>query len=215
MKNIFTLAFVLAGFISSAQKHFTAKDLFSEQSIVWFGIDYSKAKFIGSFAQFKDAGEVDGNKLVNSYFSGWNNVILREPKKYDIAKFFNKASAPSDLSSVTKVNSATKPQGIMQENDYELSEKEIPRMVAKYKSAQYKQGLGVVFITESYNHSKEFGSYYVVIFDIASKKVLISEKISAKPGGIGLKNYWISTAFKTLEEISDNTYAKWQKTYGK
>lgn len=215
MKKFLTLVFVLAGLISSAQKHYAAKDLFTEKSIVWFGIDYSKAKFIGSFAQFKDAGEVDGSKLVTTYFPGWNNVILREPKKYDIAKFFNKESVPSDLSSVTKINSATKPQGIMQENDYVLSETEIPRMVAKYKSTQNKQGLGLVFITESYNHSKESGSYYVVIFDIASKKVLISEKISTRPGGIGLKNYWISTAFKALEEVSDNTYAKWQKTYGK
>jgi hypothetical protein len=213
MKKLLPFVFLIVCSFSFAQTRHSAKDLFTETSIVWYGIDYSKAKFIGSFAQFKDAGEINENSLVQRYFAGWNNVIVREPDKYDIAKFFKKEMAPIDLNPVTKVNSETKPAGIMQETDYVLDEKQIPAMVSKYKNGQNKEGLGVVFITESYNHSREQATYYVVVFDIASKAVLITEKYTAKPGGFGIKNYWISTVLKTLEKVSDN-YSKWKKTYG-
>ncbi|HTJ52907.1 MAG TPA: hypothetical protein VL443_25810 [Cyclobacteriaceae bacterium] len=213
MKKLFTLILVFVGFLSFAQTRYSAKDFFTEKNIVWYGIDYSKAKFIGSFAQFKDAGTVDGKALVDKYFPGWNAVIPHEPQKYDVAKFLNKTTSYNDLAPVTSVNGETNPDGIMQENDYTLSEGDIPAMIKKYKVGDKTEGLGAVFITEAYNHSKETASYYVVIFDIASKQVLISEKYSAKPGGFGIKNYWISTALKTFQQVSDN-YGKWKKTYG-
>jgi hypothetical protein len=213
MKKIFVLLLVLSSLASHGQKHYVASDFFTQQSIVWYGIDYSKAKFIGSFAQFKDAGAVDGKKLVDDYFPGWNLVIIREPEKYNIAKFFNKETSSNDIDAITKINSKTNPDGIMQEDDYTLDEKVIPDMVKKYESKN-KEGLGVVLIAERYNHTKESGSYYVVIFDIASKRVLISQKYSAEPRGFGIKSYWISTARKTLENVADD-YGKWKKTYGK
>ena len=214
MKKLLTFTLAFVSFVSWAQTRYTARDFFTEKSVAWYGIDYSRAKFIGSFAQFKDAGTLDGKALVDKYFSGWNAVIPHEPQKYDVAKFLNKESSYNDLAAVTQVNSETIPDGIMQENDYTLSESEIPAMVKKYKGGDKTEGLGAVFITESYNHSKESATYYVVIFDIASKQVLISEKYSAKPGGFGVKNFWISTALKTFQQVSDN-YGKWKKNYGK
>jgi hypothetical protein len=213
MKKFFIFILLAANSFSFAQTKYSAKDFFTAKEIVWYGIDYSKAKFIGSFGQFKDAGEVNGNTLVNKYFSGWNLVIIREPEKYDIAKFFKKESFKSDLTAVNKINGETSPEGIMQENDYTLDEKMLPAMVKKYTGEQ-KDGIGVAFITESYNHSKESATYYAVVFDIASRQILISEKYTEKPGGFGIKNYWISTARKTLEDISDN-YNKWEKKYSK
>ena len=132
MKNFLILVLLTASSFSFAQKY-SAKDFFTAKELVWYGIDYSKAKFIGSFGQFKDAGEVTGDALVNKYFSGWNLVIIREPEKYNIAKFFHKESSKNDLNAITKVNSETKPDGIMQEDDYTLDEKMLPAMVKKAK----------------------------------------------------------------------------------
>lgn len=213
MKNLFTLILISASLCAVAQKQLTAKDFFSEKTITWYGIDYSRARFIGSFNQFKDAGSITGKDLVDKYFPGWNEVVVKEAEKYNVAKAFNKVSATNDLDAVTKINSATNPAKIMQDDDYTLDAAEIPAMVAKYTSPQ-DAGLGVVFITESYNHDKEQGSYYVVVFDIASKKPLIVEKYSEKSGGFGIRNYWISTAHKTLDAVADD-YGKWKKKYGK
>lgn len=202
-----------ASLCSFAQTRYTAKDLFKENTIVWYGIDYSKSKFVGSFAQFKDAGTVDGNSLKAKYFPGWNNLVVKEREKYDIAKFFKKESAYNDLGPVEKANAETDADKIMDSNDYTLPESELNGIVAKYKGGDKKEGLGVVFITESYNRAAEFATYYVVVFDIASKDILISEKFKQEPGGFGIKNYWASTILKTLEDVSDK-YSKWKKTYG-
>lgn len=214
MKPLLTLVIMASSLFSLAQKKYSAKDLFTSQEIVWYGIDYSKARFIGSFAQFKDAGEVDERTLVNSYFPGWNLVIIREPAKYNIARFFKKDFANNDLTAVTKINRETKPDGIMQENDYTLDATLLPAMIKKYSGGERKEGLGVVFIAEGYNHTRERGSYYVVVFDIASKQILISEKYAVEPGGFGVKSYWISTALKTLEAISRD-YDNWKRKYGR
>ncbi len=213
MKKIFTLLLAVVALSAAAQKQYTAKDYFEVKTMVWYGIDYSKARFIGSFNQFKDAGSISGKDMVDKYFPGWNDVVIKEGEKYNLAKFFNKSSVTNDLTSVTKINAATNPDGIMQNGDYTLDASQIPAMVAKY-DGQLSEGLGAVFITESYNHDKEQGSYYVVIFDIASKKVLITEKYTEKSGGFGIRNYWISTAHKAFEEIADD-YGKWKKKYGK
>lgn len=213
MKKIVAILFLAMAVSASAQKQYTAKDFFTEKSIVWYGIDYSKARFIGSFNQFKDAGSITGSELVSKYFPGWNDVFIKEGEKYNVAKAFNKSSATNDIDAVTKINSATSPDNIMQNDDYTLDPAEIPGMIARY-SGQQKEGLGAVFIAESYNHNKEQGSYYVVVFDIASKKPLITEKYAEKSGGFGIRNYWISTAHKTLDAVADD-YGKWKKKYGK
>ncbi len=204
---------MLGASLASFAQH-SAKDFFTDKKIVWYGIDYSKARFVGSFAQVKDAGALDGKALVEKYFTGWNNVVIHEPKKYDVAKSFNKESATNDLAAVTKVNSETNPTGIMQENPYTLEASEIPGMIAKYQGGTEKNGIAAVFIAESYDHNRESGSYYVVVFDITTKKVLIQEKYSVKPGGFGVRNYWAKTIFETLKEISDE-YNKWKKSYSK
>jgi hypothetical protein len=213
MKKILITLLIGFSLTSFAQTRYNARDLFTEKSIVWYGIDYSNARFIGSFGQFKDAGALDGPALKDKYFTGWNVLIIREHEKYNIAKFFKKDTQYNDISAVEKINSETDASKIMQENDYSFDESQLKNMVSKYTSTEKKEGLGVVFIAESYNHTKETASHYVVVFDIASKEILISEKFTEKPGGIGVKSYWASTILKTLEGVSDN-YGKWKKMYG-
>jgi hypothetical protein len=209
MKKLFIVLLLGVSVCAIAQKKYSAKDFFAENTIVWYGIDYSKSRFVGSFAQFQDAGTIDGTTLKNKYFPGWNNLVLNERKKYDLARFFKKESVYYDLTPVEKINETTDADKVMQNNDYTLSESEISKMVARYKGGDKNEGIGVVFITESYNRAAESASYYVVIFDVASKKVLITDKFKEKPGGIGIKNYWASTILKTLEDVSKN-YDKWR-----
>jgi hypothetical protein len=209
MKKLFIILLLGVSVSTIAQKKYSAKDLFTENTIVWYGIDYSKSRFVGSFAQFQDAGTIDGSTLKNKYFPGWNNLVLNERKKYDLARFFKKESVYYDLTPVEKVNETTDADKLMQNNDYTLSESEISAMINKYKGGDKKEGIGVVFITESYNRAAESASYYVVVFDIASKKVLITDKFKEKPGGFGIKNYWASTILKVMEDASKN-YDKWK-----
>src|SRR4051812_35861785 len=125
MKKILILLLLVASFGTFAQTRYNARDFFTEKSIVWYGIDYSKAKFIGSFAQFKDAGVMDGPALRDKYFPGWNNLVTREHEKFNVAKFLKKDTQVNDIASVEKLNSEVDADKIMQDNDYTLEESEL------------------------------------------------------------------------------------------
>ncbi|NOX86391.1 MAG: hypothetical protein GXO86_10590 [Chlorobi bacterium] len=56
-------------------------------------------------------------------------------------------------------------------------------------------------IAESYSKPNVQGAYYVTFFDIATKKVLSTERMLAKPGGFGLRNYWAKTYYTVLKEV--------------
>lgn len=213
MKKILIALLIGLSLPSFAQTRYNARDLFTQNSIVWYGIDYSNARFIGSFAQFKDAGAVDGATLRDKYFPAWNNLVIREHEKFNVAKFLKKNTQINDISAVEKINSDIDASKIMMDNEYTLEESALAGMVAKYSSTENKEGLGVVFITESYNQTRKLAYYYVVIFDIASKEILIDQKFTGDAGGIGLKAFWGNTVLRVLEQVGDK-YGKWKKSYG-
>lgn len=49
---------------------------------------------------------------------------------------------------------------------------------------------------------------------MASKKVLLTERMTAKAGGFGFKNYWVKTVFLVLEEIRKSKYKEWKSANG-
>jgi hypothetical protein len=186
----------------SAQKTFTLKDLFTEDTVVWYGIDYTKAKFIGEF----------GDKDLRGYFHGWNRLITEEPYKYDVSRTLQKRKASHDIGYIGKINKESVPHISSFDDDSILRSSDFPAMIAAYQGKR-DEGIGVVFIAERYHRPKNFATHYAIIFDIASKKILISQKYTAVPDGIGLRNYWANTILESLHALAKN-YKKWKKKYG-
>jgi len=184
-----------------AQKTFNLKDLFTVDTVVWYGIDYSKSKFIGEF----------GEKDLNEYFHGWNRLIIEEPYKYDVSRSLQKRKTMFDIESVEKLNQKSVPNIINVDGDTILRPSDFPMMVAAYQG-KYNEGIGIVFIAEEYNRTKSFATHYVVIFDIVSKKILISRKYTTHPNGIGLRNYWAPAILESLNSLAKQ-YKKWKKKY--
>jgi hypothetical protein len=205
---------LLLGVCCSAysQTRYTAKDIFKQESIVWYGVDYSNAKFIGSFSQFKGIGWVDGFDLRDKYFPAWNYLPIKEHEKYDVAKFLKKDKQINDVNSVETINHAIDPFTLMQDEDYTLPASSLAGMVSKYESTEKTEGIGVVFITEKYDQIRKQASYYIVFFDIASKEILMHDKFSVEPGGVGVKGFWGNTIHETLKEASGK-YGKWKRKY--
>lgn len=204
MKITMFLFLFLAVLNSFAQKVFQLKDLFTENKIVWFGIDYSRAEFVGTFT----------NKDLHEYFHGWNKLFVEEPFKYDVRRFLQKKSVVNEISYVEKINEESTPNIRNIESGTALLKKsDLADMVSAYQSNQ-TEGLGFVMIAETYNRTKDFATHYAVIFDIASKKILISQKFTAVPDGIGLRNYWAPTILDSLRQLAKN-YKRWKEKYGK
>jgi hypothetical protein len=77
-----------------------------------------------------------------------------------------------------------------------LTEDNIASAVRSY-SLKADKGLGLVFIMDRLVKAQQTGCLYVVFFDIASRKVVSSERVCADAGGAGFRNYW----FKPIKNV--------------
>jgi len=184
----------------------SASSVFNTHEVTWFGVDFSNAKFIGP------EGFSNPVEIVDRFFDSWNNLVVSEQKKYDIKKHFRKRYVEYDLSIVKERNSSVDPDDLVLESyeSHELSMEDIRQIISEYNSN--RSGLGLVFIVETFNKPRDLGTMYVTFFDIKTGKVLFTEKLSGKAGGIGLRNYWASSIHKVFIE-SGKQYGKWKKYY--
>ena len=88
MKKIVLSLLLATASIGFAQ--FTAKDVFSAKSIVWFGLNFTEARMVGQFDQAMGAGPATASDLKNKWMPNWNGLIQSEPKNFKIAEAFKK-----------------------------------------------------------------------------------------------------------------------------
>lgn len=221
MKKKWTLPILLLGLlllsacsskpvVSNAQiiNPVAVKKIFTASEMVWFGIDFSQVKLVGS------AGFTDPHKIRSTYFAAWNTLIQSEPKRYDLKSAFRKSSVIFDTVGVTAVNAAVNPNTLVVETPPRFHPAIIPTMVASYPSSKANQGIGAVFVVESFNKTATLATIHVVLFDIRTREVLLMEKMTAEPGGFGLRNYWAGSIREVIEQIESGYYAAWQQNYG-
>ena len=212
MKKIIILTLGVFTFVS-CMKAQVAKDVFSCKEIVWYGLDFSKAKFVGQFDQGMGASPASGSTMRSKWIPEWNALILKEPQHFDIKKAFRKDNVYNDVAPVNVVNSQMDIDNCMVFNPGKIERNEIDAMVKKYKGGDKKEGVGLVFIIENFNKGAENADVYVTFFDIATKKVLICEKTSGKVIGVGMRNYWAGAIKAILKQIDKFDYQTWKSKY--
>lgn len=209
MKRAATLFLLVASFIGALnQQAFsqTAKDIFNstDMNVTYLGIDFTQAKVIN------DASAV-GPDLKDRHFPGINQVVVNEPKKYDLAAAFKK-SITNDISVTEKANAtidADKIKSASTSDDGRLKAADIQNVVNNYDLSG-KKGVGLVFIVEAFNKTAERGSIYVTFIDMATKKVLFTERMTGKAGGFGQRNYWAKTVYEVLDDVKKSKYKEWK-----
>jgi len=212
MKKISALVALIPLFILTANAQ-SEKDVISAREITWLGLDFSKALFVGSFTQFAEAGEQSGSEIKQKYVPGWNDLVANERQKFDLKKAYSKDNVIYDLDIVTKRNAAIDVGKMtsMNAQDDRLKKDDIVKVVSQYKTG--KKGIGLVYIVDTFDKPDEKGVIWVTFFDMATHKVLIAEKFTAKPGGFGLRNYWAKTIFEVMTKSSADAYENWAKAY--
>lgn len=173
--------------------------VFSTTRVVWYGIDLSKAKLIDG-AAFPYPAEVK-----TKYADSWNSLILNEADKYDIKKYFSKSSVDYDLKHVNTVNDAINEEELVTYESYSFDKETVQEMLGAYETKAEK-GIGLVFIVESLSKTDEAAMIHLTFFDIASKEILFHKRMTGKPRGFGLRNYWAGSYFN----IFDQSRKKWK-----
>jgi hypothetical protein len=188
----------------------TAKDVFSssETPVYYLGVDFTLAKLI-------DAPENAIDVRDRSY-PAINDLIVNEPKKYDIAAAFHKGSMDHDLSLVAKRNAKINAEEIKSTNtaDYNrLKEEDINKLVKSWDFAG-KKGVGLMIVMEGMSKARKGASMWVTLVDMGSKKLLMTERMEGKTGmAFGFRNYWANPIKDVIGDI-EKKYSSWKTKYG-
>ncbi|MBI3519784.1 MAG: hypothetical protein HY062_10560 [Bacteroidetes bacterium] len=190
----------------------TGKDIFSAKSIVWYGLNFSEARMVGQFDQAAGAGTASSSDLKNKWIPGWNTLIVSEPQNFKLGEAFRKNDVYYDLAPTEKDNQSINLDKFMSFNPYTFTDaqKTVQGIISKLGTGDKKEGIGVTFIVESFNKSSDEASVYVTIFDIKTKSILVLDKITGKPKGIGLRNFWAGAIKHIIKQINDYNYKSWE-----
>ena len=210
-KPLFTCMalFLLSSSIGYAQ---TLKDFLNskETPTTYLGIDFTKTRLIG------DAG-ANTSDIANRQYGGINDVIVNEPKKYDIAGAFQKSKVDNDIAQAVTRNMSVKPAEIISTNPADfnrLKEADISTLVQGLDFLG-KKGIGILFVVEALSKPAKASAIWATIIDMASNKVLLTERLEGKAAGIGFRNYWAGSFSDVLKTIDKKKFDEWKSKYGK
>jgi hypothetical protein len=200
----------LAGATQTANAQ-TLKDVFnsSETPIFYLGVDYTLARLI-------DAPE-NPMDIRDRYFPAINDLIVNEPKKYDLAGAFHKSNIDHDLSYVTKRNAKINTEQIKSTNsaDYNrLKEEDISKLVKGFDFGG-KKGVGLLFVVDGMSKARKGAGIWVTLVDMGTKKVLMTERMEGKTSmAFGFRNYWANPIRDVIGDIESKKYKEWKAKYG-
>jgi len=205
MKKSLTLATLICGLLAAAAVAAEKNPLLAAPQMVWAGLDYSHVRMIGGADAFKDPDAIFAGE-----FESWNRLFLKERLK--LIEKESRKEVVVDIDAVTVANQHPDSKQIVSSpgaddliSSSHLTAANIAEFVKAYDFKE-KTGLAVVFIADRLVHvgKKGEGAVYVVAFDLATREVLFSERVVARAGGYGFRNYWfrvIKDAEKVLKKL--------------
>ena len=213
IKKILSIAGFALAFICSSQAQ-TIQDIFNPNiPVTWFGIDYSHVKIVGTINEFGGKTPVTSTELHDKYYGEWNQLILDEPEKYNIAKMIRRPGVVKDIKMITALNAASSMDSIEAAATPYYTREQIQEFVSAYP-IENKKGIGLVFIAECMNKSYGGAYYHVVFFKMDTKEILLQDRMQGTVMGVGLRNYWAGSYLSVIDYVKDDRFPQWKKRYG-
>lgn len=203
-KKILVATFIL--FTNTWAFSQTVSEIYNLKEITWFGLDFTKAKFVGDFGKPENTGAI----IKEANFRSWNDLMINEAEKFDLKKKFKKEKVYYKFDKVNSFNDAVNPDSIKLNADVNVPPLSIPiikDIAAKYANPS-STGVGVVFVIEVFNKVKNIGVVDVVFFNNSNGEVLLCQRTKHQPGGFGVRNYWAKTIYGTIQEVG-YSWDKW------
>ena len=176
--------------------------------IVFLGLDFTQAKFIG------EEGFKDPYKLKTYYLSNWNALLEEEYAKYNLPLNSLKARHyETNTSDLMVLNDEIEDieDAIINGSHY-IDDKDVQKSVRKYKLSDNK-GIGVSFVVESFNSSLEKAIIWVTFVNMSNGTLLYTERMEGKAEGFGLRNFWAGSIYDIIEQIRLSRYKVWKRKF--
>jgi hypothetical protein len=176
-----------------------ASDSGPAKSVVWVGIDYSLARFIGP----NDFREPEA--IFPGMVEAWNGLFVEER----IVKLSEKLRHPviTDLRGIGEANRQANAKQVIPFGGVDdvidkshLSAADLASAVRGYQLTA-KEGVGLVFIVDRLIKPSANGAVHVVYFDVVSRQILASERRVGKAGGFGFRNFWFGVIKRVADEL--------------
>ena len=210
IKKIYLTAVMLLSAAAGTMAQNTMQGLFAGNTkLTFLGIDFTNAKYVGA------AGFTDPSAIKNQHIKSWNSLLVLEPKKFSLQEVFkNKDDSryETNIDDLTRINTAVEVESNITEEQHLLTEADVNRIAAKYKLAP-SDGVGVAYIAENLDKNKEEFTVWVTFIDLATGKVIYTERLVSKPGGFGFRNYWAGAVYKVNKLIESKYYKQWAKQF--
>jgi len=205
-KSLLIIVLLTIGLSSRINGQYTRSDIFKMSEITWYGLDFTHIKLIGP------EGFTNPVQIQDIYFREINNLFKYEPDKYDLRKTFSKKVVNIDLEMIHERNRDIDPYQLVLETGerYSFDEEKVQEIVSDYEP-DAREGIGVVFVMESFNKTQDMGYMWVTFFDIATGDILLTDKMRGKSGGFGWRNYWAKSVYNVLKEIEKSRYKTWSR----
>jgi hypothetical protein len=137
MKHLFFVLLLISA-LSSAKAQET-------NDITWFGLDFSKAKMLGS------VGFTNPSQIQSYYLNQWNAIMIAEMDKYSISKYYAKPNVKVNLDKCKANNNKVIASTLVTDKTHSISEADVETIIKHYKS---KEGEGLLYVVESFDKTK-------------------------------------------------------------
>lgn len=203
-----TCVFFLGSTFCSQAQSLSAKSFFNTDTIsaVYLGIDFTLAKLIND--------DVSDAKIIQSQqFNGINDLIVKEYKKYDVQKAYQRVNWIVDLKEVEDRNMKVNPDQLKSNNDADLTRLkpgDIDKLVSGFNFGPH-HGYGVLLVMEGMDKTEKKSTIWFTLVNMDAKTVLKTERIDGKLGsGFGFRNYWASSIKNAINDVEHKYYKQWK-----
>jgi hypothetical protein len=204
------VVFLVSMLTTSAVFAQTKSDVFRpDVQVTWLGLDFTSAKLIGDRERF--GSESDVRHLIDA----WNDLILNEPDKFDIAKTIGRKKVENAVEVTNEHNVELDVMSMFsnEEKDYlHVKTSDVEEIIAGY-DFKALTGIGLMFNVESFNKLNEEGSIWITFIDMGTKEVLFTERVVAEPKGFGMRNFWGGCIYTILTKIQKKEFEMWREKH--
>lgn len=164
----------------------------NKKEVTWFGIDFTKAKMIGS------KGFKDPRTIQSYYLQTWNEELIRQNGKFNLKMYSHKNKIIRNLDVVNAQNATVDNTKLVTDEKYTITEGDVQSVVNNYVGKG--SGNGIVLVVESFNKKKKRAYIYPVLFDISNGNILKMKRQKGKGAGFGFRNYWLGAIYHVMRK---------------
>ena len=188
----------------------TKSDVFMKDiPVTWLGLDFTSTKLIG------DRERLGSESDVRHLLDAWNDLILAEQDKFDVAKAIGRAKVENVIDVTKEHNAELDIMSMFSDNegDYlHIKVSDVEEIIAGYDFKDLT-GIGLMFNVESFNKINVEGSVWVTFINLGTKEVLFTERLVAPPSGMGMRNYWAGCLYEVITKIRKKEFEMWRKKH--